>query len=251
MGRVVILSQAFPLRLCLCPLSGRGRGRRLVMVVNCGTRKCKELGDVAPVTGPRRAVTYCDGACTNAQRPNSRTSHPLSRLLLAVDNDGSYPFVVATVCPQHLTHTPPTNLSLLRLPRPSGDEIWRTFFLTSTCIANAPSRRAPSIANPIEASSWLKHLRFRDLPHKVAQPVHFAQEGWLFFFPTLHFVLALCDHILSSRFSLFSYIFISYLLFILLFAYCHLHYSTHFIAKCVRSKTCAQTFREPLIWALT
>ena len=29
------------------------------------------LGDVAPVTGPRRAVTHCDRACTNAQRPNT------------------------------------------------------------------------------------------------------------------------------------------------------------------------------------
>ena len=67
-----------------------------------------------------------------------------------------------------------------------------------------------------------------------------------------YFVLALHNHILSSRFSpSSSHIFILYLLFLLLFAYCHLHYSTSSIVKCVRSKTCAQTFRESLIWALT
>ena len=71
MGRVVILPQVFPLRLCLCPLGGRGRGCRSVIEVDCGTRKSSVLGDVAPVTGPRRAVTHCDRACTNAQRPNT------------------------------------------------------------------------------------------------------------------------------------------------------------------------------------
>ena len=45
------------------------------------------------------------------QRPNSPTSPPLSRLLLAIDNDGSYPLVVATVRPQHLPIAPITRLS--------------------------------------------------------------------------------------------------------------------------------------------
>ena len=44
MGRVVILPRAFPLRLCLCPLCGRGRGCRSVMEVNCGTRKSRRRG---------------------------------------------------------------------------------------------------------------------------------------------------------------------------------------------------------------
>ena len=98
MGRVVILPQAFPLRLCLCPLGGRGRGCRSVMEVDCGTRKSSVLGDVAPVTGTRRAVTHCDRACPTPHAPTPLTSLPLSRiLLLAVGNNSSCPLVVAIV----------------------------------------------------------------------------------------------------------------------------------------------------------
>ena len=84
--------------LCVCACAFQAAedgGCRLVMEVDCGTRKSSVLGDVAPVTGPRRAVTHCDGTCTNAQRPNP-TSPPLSRLLLVVGNNGSCPLVVAT-----------------------------------------------------------------------------------------------------------------------------------------------------------
>ena len=117
MGRVVILPQAFPLHLCLCPLSGRGRERGLV-IVNCGTRKCKELGDVAPVTGPRRAVTHCDRACTNAQRPNTpQVLRYPDRCSLsattAVALSSSPPFVrnVSRPCRScaPASHTPPTD----------------------------------------------------------------------------------------------------------------------------------------------
>ena len=71
MGPFVIHPRAFPLHLFLCPLGGRGRGYRSVMEVDCGTRKSSILGDVVPVTWLRRAVTHCDRACTNIQRPNS------------------------------------------------------------------------------------------------------------------------------------------------------------------------------------
>ena len=65
------------------------------------------LGDVAPVTGPRRAVMHCDRACT-PNAPTPPTSPPLSRLLLAVGNNGSCPLVVATVCRQRLPSAPVT-----------------------------------------------------------------------------------------------------------------------------------------------
>ena len=68
MGPFVIHPRAFPLHLFLCPLGGRGRGCRSVMEVDCGLRKSCGSPFVAPVTGPRRAVTHCD---TNAQRPNT------------------------------------------------------------------------------------------------------------------------------------------------------------------------------------
>ena len=71
MGRVVILPRALLLCVSLCQLGGRGRGCRSVMEVDCGLRKSCGSPFVAPVTGPRRAVTHCDRACTNAQRPNT------------------------------------------------------------------------------------------------------------------------------------------------------------------------------------
>ena len=117
MGRVVILPQAFPLRLCLCRLGGRGWGCRLVMEEDCGTRKSTVLGDVAPVTGTQRAVTHCDRACTNAQRLNSPHNSPLSRLLLAVVNNGSCPLVSATICRQRLPSAPVMRLSHRTHPR--------------------------------------------------------------------------------------------------------------------------------------
>ena len=136
----------------------------------------KVLGDVAPVTGPRRAVTHCDRTCTNAQRPNSPHKSSAIQIAARCRQQRQLPSrrrhrlpatspVRADYAPQP-THTPSTD------PREPS-----SLHQPAVCTANAPSRRAPSIANPIEVSSWLKHLRFRDLPHKVAQSIHFAQEG--------------------------------------------------------------------------
>ena len=113
MGRVVNLPQAIPLRLCLCLPGGRGWGCRSVMEVDCGTRKSSVLGVVAPVTGPRRAVTHCDRACTNAQRPNTPQvlRYPgrcsLSATTAAALSSSPSP-VRADYAPQP-THAPPTD----------------------------------------------------------------------------------------------------------------------------------------------
>ena len=121
MGRVVILPQAFPLRLCLCPLGGRGRGCRLVIEVDCGTRKSSVLGDVAPVTGPRRAVTHCDRTCINAQRPtpnaqrpNPLSPHKSSAIQIARHRSSATSSARTGYAPRP-THTTPTDPSLLRL----------------------------------------------------------------------------------------------------------------------------------------
>ena len=291
MGPFVILPRAFPLHLFLCPLGGRGRGYRSVMEVDCGTRKSRRrgrrgwgaslramvvvmvavngrqrtvvvgpepaqrrggkaqrpgrswleacsrsslctrtvfvlvsrgqkrmwllvvvLGDVAPVTWLRRAVTHCDHACTNIQCPNS---HKSSAIQIAARcwqqrqlpsrrrhrSPATSPIHVG-YAPQP-THTPPTDL--IKSLNPS------TSHKKDGC--------SPSL---LPCTSSLRS----------------ATTFRLCASPPLHLIPS-------------SHIFISYLLFLLLFAYCHLHYSTSSIVKCVRSKTCAQTFRESLIWALT
>ena len=101
-----------------------------------------------------------------AQTPNAPTPHKSSAIQIAArcrqqrqlpsrrrHRSSATSPVRAGHAPQHRTLRPLTPENLL----------------TSACTANAPSRRAPSIANPIEASSWSKHLLFRDLPHKVVQ----------------------------------------------------------------------------------
>ena len=119
MGPFVILPRAFPLHLFLCPLGGRGLGYRSVMEVDCGTRKSSVLGDVAPVTGTRRAVTHCDRACTNAQRPTPQLPSQVLRYpdrcsLSATTALSSSPSFEATslvrarYAPQP-THTPPAD----------------------------------------------------------------------------------------------------------------------------------------------
>ena len=77
MGRVVILPRALLLRVCLCQPGGRGRGCRLVMEVDCGSRKsCGSPWRCCARHGPRRAVTHCDRTCTNAQRPTPNAQLP-------------------------------------------------------------------------------------------------------------------------------------------------------------------------------
>ena len=142
------------------------RQRTEVQVGDGGGLWSSVLGDVAPVTGPRRAVTRCDRACTNAQRPNTPQvlRYPDRCSLsatMAVALSSSPPFVrnvsrPRRSCASAIAHTPENLLPYISLLRERS------------------SRRAPSIANPIEASSWSKHLRFRDLPHKVAQSARFA-----------------------------------------------------------------------------
>ena len=121
MGRVVILPQALPLRLCLCQLGGRGRGCRSVMEVDCGTRKSSVLGDVAPVTGTRRAVTHCDRACptphaATPQLPSQVLRYPdccsLSATTAAALSSSPSFEATSPVCASYApqpTHTPPTD----------------------------------------------------------------------------------------------------------------------------------------------
>ena len=183
---------------------------RSVMEVDCGLRKSCGSPFVAPVTGPRRAVTHCDRACTNAQRPNTPQvlRYPdrcsLSATTAAVLSS-SPPFVrnVRDGYAPQPSHTPPTHPrepSSLHQPAP------RTLF--------APCSQH---CHPIEASSWSKHLRFRDLPHKVAQEsirplcIERAASAVLLSYPALcpcaprpHFVFTLLPlfisyfHLLSS-----------------------------------------------------
>ena len=104
-----------------------GRQRTGVQVGDGGglwDEKDSVLGDVAPVTGPRRAVTHCDRACTNAQRPNLATPHNLQVLrypdrcslsaTTAAALSSSPPSVCAGSAPRP-THTTPTDRSLSRL----------------------------------------------------------------------------------------------------------------------------------------
>ena len=138
------------------------------------------LGDVAPVTGPRRAVTHCDRACTNAQRPNTPQ-------VLRYPDRCSLSATMAVA----LSSSPPFVRNISR-PRRS----------CVPAIAHTPENLLPYISR---------------------------ERSFAPCFP----------------------LFISYLLFLLILAYSHLHYSTSFTVKCVRSKACVQTFCEPLIWALT
>ena len=165
------------------------------------------LGDVAPVTEPRRAVTHCDRACTNAQRPNTpqvlRYPDRCSLSATTAAALSSSPSFVRNVSrPRRscapASHTPPTDPrepSSLHQPAP------RTLF--------APCSQH---CHPIEASSWSKHLRFRDLPHKVAQEsihplcIKRAVSAVLLSYPALcpcaprpHFVFALLPLFISSH----------------------------------------------------
>ena len=163
--------------LCVCACAfqaAEAGGCRLVMEVDCGTRKSSVLGDVAPVTGTRRAVTHCDRACTNAQRPKlaPNSPHKSSAIQIAARcwQQRKLPSRCRHCLRQHLPPAPVTRPSQHTL-RPLTPENLLPYI---SLHRKRCSRRAPSIANPIEASLWSKHLRFRDLPHKVAHSTCFA-----------------------------------------------------------------------------
>ena len=189
------------------------------------------LANVAPVTGPQRAVTHCDRACT-PQVLHYPDSCSLSATTAAALSS-SLTLVRADYAPQptHALPTDPREPSSLHQPAPR--------MLLRTVLPTWPTQ-----------SRLLRDEIIFDFEICPIKSLNLSTSHKRMVVLLSYPVLCPCAPRPHFVFTLLPF-FISYLLFILFFAYCHLHYLTRFISRCIRSKACAQTFRELFIWALT